>query len=196
MRTLLIGLAGLSGAGKSTLADHLEAQGGVKRFRFDAYYKTFRDCPKLDDGRPHWDLPESLYLDELHSALVELKNGNDIFIPIYNRRLCDRTGQMLYKPSPVIFVEGMQLFADPRVRDLLDLRLWLEIDEETALARRLVRQPDYDLEYHRTVALPAQRASVTPVRVHAHGIIDGAQSIKTVSETADEMIRSFFGKLG
>lgn len=196
MRTLLIGLAGLSGAGKSTLADHLEAQGGVKRFRFDAYYKTAKDCPKLPDGRPHWDLPESLYLDDLYSALVELKNGNDIFIPIYNRRLCDRTGQMLYKPSPVIFVEGMQLFADPRVRELLDLRLWLEIDEETALARRLLRQPDYDIEYHRMVALPAQRASVAPLRVHAHGIIDGSQSIKTVAETADEMIRSFFGKLG
>lgn len=196
MRTLLIGLAGLSGAGKSTLVDHLEAQGGVRRFRFDAYYKTAKDCPKLPDGRPHWDLPESLYLDEIYEAMAELKSGNDIFLPIYNRRLCDRTGRMLYKPAPVIFAEGLQLFADERIRELLDLRLWLDIDEQTALIRRLQRQPDYDLEYHHNIALPAQRQFVVPLKVHAHGIIDGTQSIKTVAETADEMIRTFFGKIG
>ncbi|MBI5793855.1 hypothetical protein HZA87_02080 [Candidatus Uhrbacteria bacterium] len=193
MKPFLIGLAGLSGAGKSTLAEHLEAQGGVKRFRFDAYYKTKADCPKLDDGRLHWDLPESLYLDEVYEVLCDLCDGNDIFLPIYNRRLCERTGKMLYKSAPVIFAEGLQLFSDARIRDLFDLRLWLEIDEETALARRLQRQPDYDVSYHRAVALPAQRELVLPLRAHAHGIIDGSQSIKTVTETADEIIRRFLG---
>ncbi len=193
MRSLLIGLSGLSGAGKSTLAEHLEAQGGVKRFRFDAYYKTKTDCPKLADGRPHWDLPESLYLDEVYEALSELREGNDVFLPIYNRRLCERTGKMLYKTAPVIFAEGLQLFSDSRIRDLFDLRLWLEIDEQTALKRRLQRQPDYNVAYHLAVALPAQREVVLPLRAHAHGIIDGSQSIKTVTETADEIIRRFLG---
>ena len=193
MRPFLIGLSGLSGAGKSTLAEHLESQGGVKRFRFDAYYKTKTDCPKLTDGRLHWDLPESLYLDEVYDVLRELRNGNDVFLPIYNRRLCERTGKMLYKSAPVIFVEGLQLFFDARIRDLFDLRLWLEIDEETALARRLLRQPDYDVHYHHAVALPAQREFVLPLRAHAHGMIDGSQSIKTVTETADEIIRRFLG---
>lgn len=193
MKPILIGLAGLSGAGKSTLVDHLEAQGGVKRFRLDAFYKTAADCPKLPDGRLHWDLPESLYLDEMHQALTELHEGNDIFLPIYNRRLCDRTGQILYKPAPVVFVEGLQLFASPAIRNMFDLRLWLDIDEETALKRRLERQPDYDTEYHRTIALPAQREHVTPLRVHAHGIIDGSQSIKTVAETTDQIIHQFLG---
>jgi len=193
MRPLLIGLAGISGAGKSTLAEHLEAQGGVKRFRFDAYYKTAKDCPTLTNGRPHWDLPESLYLDEVYEALCELREGNDVFIPVYNRRLCDRTGRLLFKPTPVLFVEGMQLFADTGIRNLFDLRLWLDIDEETALVRRLERQPDYDVEYHRLVALPAQRKTVVPFKAYAHGIIDGSQSIKTVTETADEIIQRFLG---
>ncbi|MBI4437519.1 hypothetical protein HY631_01060 [Candidatus Uhrbacteria bacterium] len=193
MKSFLIGLAGLSGAGKSTLAEHLEAQGGVKRFRFDAYYKSKADCPKLADGRLHWDLPESLYLDEVYEALCELRQGHEVFLPIYNRRLCERTGHMLYKPAPVIFAEGLQLFSDPRIRELFDLRLWLEIDEETALERRLQRQPDYDVQYHHAVALPAARATVMPLRAHAHGIIDGSQGVKTVAETADEIIRRFLG---
>lgn len=193
MRPFLIGLAGLSGAGKSTLADHLEAQGGVKRFRFDAYYKTKSDCPKLPDGRPHWDLPESLYLDEVYEALSELKEGNEIFLPIYDRRSCLRNGKILYQPAPVIFAEGLQLFSDSRIREMFDLRLWLEIDEETALARRLLRQPDYDVEYHKNIALPAQRKIVVPLRSHAHKIIDGNQSIKNVAAITDEIIRKFLG---
>ncbi|NQV90319.1 hypothetical protein HQ487_02830 [Candidatus Uhrbacteria bacterium] len=193
MRPLLIGLAGISGAGKSTLADHLEIQGGVKRFRFDAYYKSAEDCPKLKDGRPNWDLPESLYLDEVCEALQELRLGNDIFLPLYNRRLCSRTGGVLFKPAPVIFVEGMHLFAHADIRDLIDLRLWLDIDEETALLRRCERQPDYDLEYHRKIALPAQRQFVSPLKRYAHGIIDGSQAEKKVTNIADGIIQRFLG---
>ena len=60
MKPFFIGLSGISGAGKSTIADHLDAQGGVKRFRFDAYYKEEHDVPKLPAGRGFWDLPVSL----------------------------------------------------------------------------------------------------------------------------------------
>ena len=193
MRPILIGLAGLSGAGKSTLADHLETQGGVKRFRFDAYYKTAQDCPKLADGRSHWDLPESLYLDEVYQALEELREGNDIFLPLYNRRLCRRIGSLLFKTAPVVFVEGLQLFSDPRIRQLFDLRLWLDVDEQTALARRLERQPHYDVEYHRTVALPAAREIVVPLKKYAHAVIDGSGSIREVSTATDKLIHTFLG---
>lgn len=193
MKPFLIGLAGISGAGKSTLADHLEAQGGVKRFRLDAFYKTAQDCPKLEDGRAHWDLPESLYLDEVFESLQTLLQGEDVFLPLYDRRLCDRTGRVLFQNAPVIFVEGLQLFSDDRIRSLFDLRLWLDIDEETALNRRLQRQPDYDVDYHRNVALPAQREIVVPLKAHAHESIDGQQSIKAVTAMADSIIRRYLG---
>ncbi len=193
MKPFLIGLAGLSGAGKSTLADHLEAQGGVKRFRLDDFYKDAVDCPKLEDGRPHWDLPESLHLDAVLEALKELREGNEVFVPIYNRRLCAATGEMLYTPAPVILAEGLQLFSDERIRNMFDLRLWLDVDEETALERRLLRQPDYDVEYHRSVALPAQREIVVPLQVHAHEVIDGSMKFKGVANKADVILRRFLG---
>jgi len=192
MRPFLIGLAGHSGAGKSTLAEHLERQGGIKRFRFDAFYKNRDECPTIE-GRPHWDLPESLHLEQAAAALAELKEGNDIFLPVYSRRDDKRTGYVLYAPAPVIFVEGLMLFSNENIRNLLDLRLWLEVSEEVALARRLERQPDYDVEYHRRVALPAARQFVVPYRQSAHAIIDGSRSEAEVANEADRVIKKFLG---
>jgi len=200
MTPILIGLAGLSGAGKTTLAEHLENQGGIKRFRFDAYYKDEIDCPKIDDllssspaeaNRPHWDLPESLCLDEAYEALVELKKGNDIWLPIYSRKENKRVGQTIYQPFPIIFAEGLMLFSDERIRDLFDLRFWLEVSEEEALRRRLLRQPDYDTEYHWRVAAPAAREFSIPHRAAAHAIIDGGRSIQEVTSETDVLIHKF-----
>jgi uridine kinase len=193
MKPFLIGLVGLSGAGKSTVADHLEAQGGIKRFRMDAYYKNTEDCPKLADGTVHWDLPESLHMDEVYEALREIKEGNEIFLPVYNRRLCKRVGSVLYEPRPVVFAEGMQLFADERIRKLFDLRFWMEVPEEVALERRLKRQPDYDLDYYKNVALPSQRKTVLPLKGHAHEIIDGDRSLREIAMETDAYIRKHLG---
>ena len=193
MKPLLIGLAGFSGAGKTTLAEHLEAQGGVKRFRFDAYYKNESECPKLEDGQPVWDIPQSVHLDEVYEALMDLREGNEILIPVYRRDLSRRVGSIVFPPSPVIFAEGLLLFSDDRIRNLFDLRLWLDVTEEVALSRRLQRQPDYDLDYYHNVAKPAAREHVLPLKGHAHEVLDGTQSIPTIVSCADAMIHQRFG---
>jgi len=134
-----------------------------------------------------------LYLDEVFEALTELKQGNDVFLPLYDRRSCERTGRIYFKVAPVIFVEGLQLFSDERIRRLFDLRLWLDIDEVTALERRLLRQPDYNLTYHQTIALPAQREHVLPLKEYAHVTLNGRQTVKEVTEQTDQVIRQFLG---
>jgi uridine kinase len=192
MTPFLIGLSGLSGAGKSTLAEHLEGQGGVKRFRFDAFYKDESECPKINN-RPHWDLPESLRLDEAYEALRELKQGNEIWLPLYNRKENRRVGRTVYEPFPIIFAEGLMLFSDQRIRELFDLRLWLEVSEEEALRRRLERQPDYDTEYHWKVAAPAAREFSVPYRASASVVIDGSPPFPEVAAEADRVLRGYLG---
>ncbi len=95
MQPFLIGLAGYSGAGKSTLAQHLEMQGGVKRLRFDHFYKDTEDCPKAQDGTPNWDLPESLHLDRFLVTLQTFKEGDDAWVPVYEKEPCKCVGKQL-----------------------------------------------------------------------------------------------------
>lgn len=190
MVPILVGLSGLSGAGKTSLAEHLESQGGVKRFRFDAFYKDEDECPKIGN-RPHWDLPESLHLDQAYEALCELKKGNEIWLPLYSRKENRRVGKTIYQPFPIIFAEGLMLFSDEQIRDLFDLRLWLEVSEEEALRRRLLRQPDYDVEYHWRVAAPSARKFSVPHRANAHAVIDGSQPFPEVAARTDEILRKF-----
>jgi len=190
MIPFLVGLAGISGAGKSTLVEHLENQGGIKRFRFDAFYKDEAEYAK-DGERPNWDAPESIHLDRAFEALKELKNGNEIWLPIYNRRESRCVGKTIFKPEPIIFVEGLLLFSDERIRELFDLRLWLEVSEEEGLRRRLQRQPGYDPEYHWRVAAPSARKFVLPYRSTAHEIIDGSPNFPQVAAQADVILHKY-----
>lgn len=191
MKPILIGLSGVSGAGKSTLVDFLESQGGVRRFRFDAYYKNTEECPKAESGKPHWDLPESLHLDQAFEDLHELKWGNEIQMPIYDRRTCARTGSVWFEPFPIIFAEGMYLFSDARIRDLFDLRLWLDVSFEVALARRLARQPDYDLNYYQSVALPTQKKYVLPLKSFSHVNINGELTEREIVLETDRVVQKY-----
>ncbi len=193
MKPILVGLTGFSGAGKTTVAEHLERQGGIKRFRFDAFYKDENECPRTEDGRLFWDLPESLHLDEAYKALCELKEGNDIFLPVYDRGTNSRIGSILYKPAPIIFAEGLMLFTDERIRSLFDLKLFLDVSEAVATARRCQRQPGYDLDYHQTFALPMARKYVLPAKEYADVIIDGEPPIPIVASQADRALHSCLG---
>lgn len=194
MRPFLIGLCGLSGAGKSTLARHLESQGGVKRFRFDAYYKDEAECPHVD-GVAHWDLPESLQLEMVVQALRDLKDGHDVFVPVYEKSpLNRRVGQTLFKSSPVIFAEGLHLFANPQMRELMDLRLWLDVSPQTARERKRLRDDWFDDDYYDRFAWPAAQVYVLPKREFAHACINGEGSIREVAAQVDAILHTFLVK--
>lgn len=175
------------------MAMYLQEMGGAVALAIDHFYKDEDECPRLDN-RPHWDLPESLHMDELYEALVELKTGEDIEIPVYEKKINREVGRQIFRPRPVVLIEGLMLYTDERIRELMDLRLWMDVPKDVALARKWQREPErFDRDYYERIALPAIERYVDPTKVYAHYLIDGTRRVHEIACVMDEVIRRTFG---
>ncbi|MBI5369973.1 AAA family ATPase [Candidatus Uhrbacteria bacterium] len=195
MISFFIGLVGPSGSGKSTLADAIEKEGVAKRFRMDAYYKSFEACPKTPDGRANYDVPESLDLERLYKDLCALKRGETITMPVYDRAQERPVGTELFSPVPVLLIEGLFLYNEPRIRDLIDLRLWIEAPEALIKSRRADRQGStFDEAYYTHVVCEGQRRYVEPMRRFAKVVLDGSEPTEVVAARAKEAIEKWYNR--
>lgn len=181
-----VGIAGPSGAGKSTAVRALEQRHpSIARVRFDNYFREPHECPKVN-GETFWDTPESLYLDTLHTNLLDLKNGRTTHAPLdYDRVALTRTWGSI-EPAPVMLIEGFLLFADERVSNLLDLRIYMNIPEDVQLARRMERTPRAD--YVRDVVIASYRPHAETARARAHHVVDASQDQGAVVRRLEEIL--------
>ncbi len=141
-RPLLLGIAGGSGSGKSTLANALlETLGGrVLVIEQDSYYACCSRLTTAQRNKRNFDHPDAVELSLLSEHLRELKTGNVIKRPIYDfstHSRLDKTEPV--EPTPVIVVEGLFLFTDPDLRELFDLRVYVDADADIRLLRRIRR---------------------------------------------------------
>ena len=139
---LIIGICGASGSGKSTLAKELSRrlEGHCVYIKQDSYYKDHPDMTFEERERINYDEPEAFE----HTALVEdlraLRAGKTITAKSYDytqHRRCD-SGDSI-EPADVVLVEGIHVFFDERVRDLLDFKIFIQVDPDVCLLRRVKR---------------------------------------------------------
>ncbi len=171
----LVGVAGGSGSGKTTLVRALRDRlppGSTSVLSQDDYYLPLDRQLKDGNGRYNFDLPTALDLDLLHQDLLSLAQGEAVFRREYAYEQPDAQERwMELKPAPVILVEGLFLFQHRALRELFDLRVYVEASEKTQLQRRLQRdlrergytRADvlYQWEHH---VLPAHRMHLLPYR--------------------------------
>jgi len=143
MRPLVIGVAGGSGSGKSTVARNVAAaldDASVAFIDMDAYYIDHSHLA-LDDRRTvNWDHPNAFDWDLLATQLGELASGKAIDKPVYDFQQHVRSPITARIPSAdVIVIDGILLFADPRVRDLCDVKVFVDADADVRLIRRIRR---------------------------------------------------------
>lgn len=189
MSPFLIGLTGYSAAGKTTLANLLEEQRGVQRFRIDAYFKSREDCPKRENGEPNWELPESFYVQEMLEALMAVKQGQCIRMPVYSRPLSKRTGEWIeFEPQTIILVEGIHLYYHGTARSLLDLKFWVDIPLEHMFERQIERGRPYTREYHENVMVPSIKKYIDPMRSHADYYLDGTKQKEILFKELERVI--------
>jgi uridine kinase len=140
---LVIGIAGGSGSGKTTLAHLILQRIGEERIAFlphDAYYKDLGDLPPNQRAAINFDHPDSLDTELMIQHVQQLKNYRAIDLPVYDFKTHTRTDRFIHvEPRPVIMVEGILIFADPVLRKLLDVKVFVDTDSDIRLIRRLER---------------------------------------------------------
>lgn len=140
---LVIGIAGGSGSGKTTVANLILERVGAHRIAYlphDAYYKDLSNLPPPQRAEVNFDHPNSLESDLLIQHIQQLKSGKPVHLPIYDFTTHTRTREtMLVEPRRVILVEGILIFAEPQLRKLFDVKIFVDTDPDIRFIRRLQR---------------------------------------------------------
>jgi uridine kinase len=182
LKPLIIGIAGGSGSGKSTVARNvaeLLTTSSVAFIDMDAYYKNFTAL-SLDERRKlNWDHPDAFDYDLLCSHLEALSNRKPIDKPEYDfvthlrRKECTRI-----EPADVIVIDGILLFVDNRVRDLCDVKVFVDADADIRLIRRIERDThvrgrplDEIIEQYLSTVQPMHLEFVEPSKRYADVIV-------------------------
>jgi len=140
---LVIGIAGGSGSGKTTVAQEILNRVGASRIAFlqhDAYYKDLSGLPPTQKKAVNFDHPNSLETELLAQHIEMLKNGQQVEIPIYDFATHSRTKETFsVVPRGVILVEGILIFAESALREIFDVKIFVDTDDDIRFIRRLER---------------------------------------------------------
>jgi uridine kinase len=140
---LVIGIAGGSGSGKTTVAQAILQRVGPDRISFlqhDSYYKDLSGLPPAQRVEVNFDHPNSLETELLTSHILQLKNGKSVKVPVYDFSTHSRTAQTFtVQPRGVVLVEGILIFVEPSLRELFDVKIFVDTDSDLRFIRRLQR---------------------------------------------------------
>lgn len=204
MESIIIGIAGGSGSGKSTFTNRVKKYFGddVTVIYHDNYYRRQDGIPFEKRVTVNYDHPDSLETDLLVEHLKQLKAGKTVECPVYDYNQHNRSDEIItIKPKPVILVEGILLLADERIRDLLDIKVYVEADADERILRRILRDVEErgrDLhgiidQYLATVK-PMHYMYVEPTRAKADIVINSGKNdvafdlfVSKITQLLDEM---------
>lgn len=205
---LIIGVSGGSGSGKSTVAgaarEELQRTVRVGCIDMDAYYRHFVHLEPEERKRVNWDHPDALDLELLADHLEALKLGRSVDKPVYdyvNHLRSERTEPV--QPTEVLFVDGILLFADERIRSLCDLRVYVDTDADLRLIRRIRRdiavrgRPlEEILDQYLTTVRPMHLQFVEPGREYAHIVVPGTGPARVAARQIVERVMQRLGATG
>ncbi len=141
--SLVIGIAGGSGSGKTTVAQTILQRVGPEKIAFlqhDSYYKELGGLPPNQRVEVNFDHPNSLESDLLVHHIKELIAQRPVHVPIYDFSTHSRTDRtFIVQPRRVILVEGILIFAESSLRDIFDVKIFVDTDPDLRFIRRLER---------------------------------------------------------
>ena len=143
MDTIFIGIAGGTGSGKTTLADRLVDSFGrdeVSIIRHDNYYKRHDEMTYEERCKLNYDHPDAFDNDLLREHLLQLKEGKTVEVPVYDYTIHNRSNEVEKVVSaPVSVLEGILIFQEPMISELMDIKVFVDTDADVRILRRIQR---------------------------------------------------------
>ena len=140
--SLVIGIAGGSGSGKTTLLKNIIQTFGpaITVLSHDNYYKRHDEMTYEERCKLNYDEPDALETDLMVKQLQQLRDGQEILCPVYDFTVHNRSDEtILIKPERVIIVEGILIFENKDLRDLMDIKIFVDADADIRICRRIKR---------------------------------------------------------
>ena len=200
MKTIIIGIAGGTGSEKSTFSNKLKDtfHEDVAVLYHDNYYRDQSDIPLEERKKTNYDHPDAMETELLVEHLHQLKEGKAIECPVYDYTMHTRSNQVMkVEPKRVILLEGILVLADERLRDLMDVKVYVEADADERILRRVIRDVkergrDIEgvVEQYLTTVKPMHYLYVEPTRTTADIVINSG-----MNPVAFELVRNMIQKI-
>lgn len=189
---MAIGIAGGTGSGKTTITRLLSERFGkdVSVIYYDNYYKAHDDLTYDERAKINYDCPDAFDTELFLEDIAKLKRGEDVLCPVYDYTVHNRSNQtLLIKSAPVILLEGILLLSDERIRDLLDIKIFVDTDADVRILRRIMRDVkerkrslESVVEQYLTTVKPMHEMYVEPSKRYANIIIpEGGHNMVAVN---------------
>lgn len=198
---VIIGVAGGSASGKTTVANRLKQEfaGSVELISHDCYYKAHDDMPFEERCKLNYDHPTAFDTERLIQDILTLKSGRSIEEPIYDYTIHNRAKEtMTIHPAKVIIVEGFLIFENVELRNLMDIKIFVDTDADERIIRRILRDVEERgrslqsviTQYCETVK-PMHEQFVEPTKKYADIIIPRGGMNEVAIKMLIERIKAF-----
>jgi len=182
----LIGLCGRSCSGKTTVARHISRTQHMTHLETDRFSRV--STPSRWGQYANWECPESVRMDKMKESLERLKNGRPAWIPsargteVFDERI---------DPLQKVIADGFLLYVDDDIASIFDVKIYLDVSDETILHRRAARDVRHPLcasEYIRQVVIPASKTYDALQKRKADVVIDANGDVKSVCRAVERIV--------
>jgi uridine kinase len=200
-----IGVAGGSGSGKTTVSRRICDMVGMQHIAYiqhDSYYNDHSHLTPDERALVNYDHPNSLSTDLLVEHLMALRDGHPVEVPIYDFATHSRTSQTEHvEPTRIVLVEGILIFAEKALREMLDMRIYVDTDADIRFIRRLRRDMvergrslDSIVKQYMATVRPMHLEFVEPSKRYAHVIVPEGGNNRVAMEMISSTLQAVLAR--